>query len=96
MKLRKQLSVMTSSIEKTKLDTNVVIIQGMKDKLVSPKNPSYALQEWQDNFASIKLIELKEAGHFIPWQESGEVINAIIELANMSPNQHTQSNNNGQ
>ena len=89
MKLRKQLSIMTSSIKKTTFDTNVIIIQGMKDKLVSPNNPEYAVQEWQDNFASMKLVELKDAGHFIPWQESGEVINAIIELANMSPSQST-------
>jgi len=84
MKLHKQLTQMSSEIKSTKLNVDVVIIQGMKDKLVSPKNPAYALKEWRDNFASIEVTKLAEAGHFLPWQESNQLVNAIITLANKS------------
>ena len=81
MALSKQLEDMTKQIQKTKLRAKVIAIQGMRDKLVSPKNPRYIKQQWADHFASIKLIELPDAGHFIPWQQSPLVVQSIAELA---------------
>lgn len=82
MKLRKQLELMNEELEQTKLNTNVLIVQGLKDKLVSPHNPAFALEQWPDNFLSLEVTQLKEAGHFIPWQQSDDVLAAIVNLAN--------------
>jgi len=87
MKLHRQLNIMTTEIEKTKLPANVIVIQGLKDKLVSPKNPQYVVKEWQDNFDSVEIIELPEAGHFLPWQEKGAVVQALHTLAQKNNSQ---------
>jgi len=82
MKLKKQLELMNEELEQTKLNTNVLIVQGLKDKLVSPNNPAFALEQWSDNFLSLEVTQLEEAGHFIPWQQSDDVLAAIVNLAN--------------
>lgn len=82
MKLRKQLTIMDKQIEGASLDVDVIVIQGLKDKLVSPKNPIYVTKNWQDNFSSVEVIEIADAGHFIPWEQSGEVVHAIELLSN--------------
>jgi len=81
MRLRKQLKLMNEELKQTTLNTNVLIVQGLKDKLVSPKNPAFALENWPDNFLSVEVTELKEAGHFIPWKHRRDVLNAINTLA---------------
>ncbi len=85
MGLRKQLKTMDKEIKKVNLSTNVTIIQGQKDKLVSPKNPAYVVDAWKDNFASIKLIELENEGHFLPWRQAPLIVKSLYELANMPP-----------
>lgn len=80
MGLRKQLKLMDQKIKTSKLKTDVVIMQGKKDKLVSPKNPSYAAQAWKDNFQSIALVELDNEGHFLPWRQSSLVAKLIYQL----------------
>ena len=82
MKLKKQLELMNEELEQTKLNTNVLIVQGLKDKLVSPNNPAFALEQWSDNFLSLDVTQLEEAGHFIHWQQSDDVLAAIVNLAN--------------
>jgi len=89
MKLRKQLNTMVDDLEKTKLATDVIVIQGMKDRLVSPKNPKYVAEQWQDNFSSVEIIELPKAGHFLPWEHSRTVVNAIHLLALKTSKEHT-------
>ena len=81
MKLNKQLLIMDTEIKATKLPVDVTVIQGLKDKLVSPKNPQYVLNEWRDNFKSLDVIELPNAGHFLPWQEDQKIITTIKSLA---------------
>ncbi len=80
MGLRKQLKTMDAEIKASKLDTDVVIIQGLKDKLVSPKNPAYAAEQWQETFTSIELIELSDEGHFLPWRQVPLVIQSMYKL----------------
>jgi len=81
MGLRKQLKVMDEKLKTTSLSTDVIIMQGKKDRLVSPKNPAYALQEWRPSFASMKLVELEEEGHFLPWRQASLVAQLMYELA---------------
>jgi len=81
MVLAKQLENMAEQISTTKLPTRLIAIQGMRDRLVSPRNPRYIEKHWQDNFASVKLVELPDAGHFIPWQQRQHVLQGIAELA---------------
>ena len=86
IKLRKQLKIMNEQIQQSKINAHVHIVQGLKDKLVSPKNPAFAIEQWQDKFLSLEVTELEEAGHFIPWQQSTSVLTAIINVADKSLN----------
>lgn len=81
MALREQLNVMDQEIKSTQLDTHLVVIQGMKDKLVSSKNPRYVDTQWRDHFASTEIIELPNAGHFLPWNQTPLVIDTIRQMA---------------
>ena len=86
MSLRKQLKIMDAEIKQTELDVDVLVMQGMKDKLVSPKNPSYVSDEWQKNFASIEVLELAEEGHFLPWRQAPLVLQSIYKLRALQSN----------
>ena len=86
MSLRKQLKIMDAEIKQTELDIDVLVMQGMKDKLVSPKNPSYVSEKWQKNFASIEVLELAEEGHFLPWRQAPLVLQSIYKLRALQSN----------
>lgn len=81
MGLRKQLEAMDEKLRTAKLETKLIIMQGKKDRLVSPKNPAYAVKEWQDSFISIESVELEKAGHFLPWRQENLVEKLIYDLA---------------
>lgn len=85
MSLKKELKKMDARIKKGKSEAKLVIMQGMKDKLVSPKNPAYAMSEWAPHFASIKLIELENEGHFLPWRQTELVIQSIYQINKANP-----------
>ncbi|MFQ3244019.1 MAG: pimeloyl-ACP methyl ester carboxylesterase [Arenicella sp.] len=80
MGLRKQLKLMDAELKVTTLDTDLLIIQGDKDKLVSPKNPSYAASEWQSTFNTIEVIQLGDEGHFLPWRQAPLVVRSLYKL----------------
>jgi len=80
MGLRKQLTLMDAAIKKSTLDVDMLIMQGKKDKLVSPKNPAYAAAEWQSNFNSIEVLELSDEGHFLPWRQAPLVAQLMYKL----------------
>jgi len=80
MVLRDELKMLETELEKQKLDVDVVVMQGMKDKLVSPKNSKYIMQTWPTSFNSVREIELADANHFLPWQQTELVIKAIREF----------------
>jgi pimeloyl-ACP methyl ester carboxylesterase len=80
MALRKELEVLDEQIKSSQLNTQVVVIQGLKDRLVSPKNADYAKRNWRQHFADLKVIELAEASHFIPWQQSHLVVQTIRQF----------------
>lgn len=80
MSLRKELEVLDEQIKSSQLNIQVVVIQGLKDRLVSPKNADYAKQNWQQHFVDLKTIELPEDGHFIPWKQSQLVVQTIRQF----------------
>jgi len=80
MVLRRELTLMESQILSSTIDIDLVIIQGMKDKLVSPKNARYVAETWRESFASVATIELPDAGHFIPWEQFGLVVQTIFNF----------------
>lgn len=80
MGLRKQLIAMDKEIKNSKLTTRITVMQGAKDKLVSPKNPNYVQSEWNDNFAKIEIIELEQEGHFLPWRKPQLVATTLYNL----------------
>lgn len=81
MPLSKQLALMSSQIIETTLSAKLVVMQGQKDKLVSPKNTRYVEKNWQGRFAQISLIDLPDAGHFLPWEQAHLVVEQIRKLA---------------
>ncbi len=81
MGLRKQLRNLDEEIKNTTLSTTrLTIMQGGKDKLVSPKNPAYVETEWSNNFASLEVIQLDEEGHFLPWRQARLVVETLYRL----------------
>ena len=59
----------------------VVIIQGLKDPLVPPGNAYYAQKELT-HAASVQLIPLADANHFIPWTRFDTIKAALMRLYN--------------
>jgi pimeloyl-ACP methyl ester carboxylesterase len=80
MGLRKQLKVMDAELKQTQLDADLLIIQGKKDKLVSPKNPAYAVDHWGASFRTIEVIELSDEGHFLPWRQAPLIVQSLYKL----------------
>ncbi len=83
MALKRQLAAMDLAIKDVKLATHVIVMQGKNDRLVSPKNPNYVVKEWAENFASIRLDELEDEGHFLPWRQANRIIERIYELSEL-------------
>ena len=80
MVLRRELALMESQILEGKAEIDLVIIQGLKDKLVSPKNAKYVAEAWRESFTSVATIELPDAGHFIPWEQFSLVVQTILSF----------------
>lgn len=80
MTLKKELKMLETELSGAKLDTEVILIQGMQDRLVSPKNTNYIEQAWINTFASLKIIEIPEAGHFLPWEYFSLITKTINEF----------------
>jgi pimeloyl-ACP methyl ester carboxylesterase len=80
MGLRKQLKLMDAEIRLAKLDADVLIIQGNKDKLVSPKNPGYVASQWKSTFNTIEVMQLTDEGHFLPWRQAPLIVKSIYKL----------------
>lgn len=81
MALRKQLEKMSHSIKQRKLNIKLSVMQGMRDKLVSPKNSAYAAEHWQEHFSEVNIIELPNEGHFLPWRQTQLVIDTIRSVS---------------
>lgn len=77
MVLRRELMDLEQDIAEQGLSTPTLIMQGMKDKLVSPRNTAYARVQWAVNVPNLEIIELEDAGHFLPWKHAPEVVKAI-------------------
>lgn len=81
MLLQSQLVKMDQQLNATTFNNDVIVIQGMKDKLVSPKNTEYVKQKWRSNFSNVSIVELENEGHFLPWRQTNLIIEKIKELA---------------
>lgn len=73
MQLHSQLTVMRN--EWSNIAMPVTVIQGMRDKLVSPDNADFAEQVLLN--ADLKVIRIADANHFIPWEQRELVTNEI-------------------
>jgi pimeloyl-ACP methyl ester carboxylesterase len=56
----------------------VIVIQGGKDFLVSPKNADFA-EKMLVNSKSVKIIKVDTMNHFVPWSHPQLIKKAIIE-----------------
>lgn len=77
MVLRQELQLMEDEILAHEHPTQTVVIQGMTDKLVSPRNIKYVRETWSAVFPNLKTIDLPNSGHFIPWEHTDLVIQNI-------------------
>jgi pimeloyl-ACP methyl ester carboxylesterase len=57
----------------------VIVIQGGKDMLVSPKNADFA-QKMLVNAQSLKFIKVDTMNHFVPWSHPELIKKAILEF----------------
>ena len=80
MLLREELEALNQQISTSKLESNLVVIQGMKDKLVSPKNPQFISEQWNSSFTNIEIVELADEGHFLPWRQTGLIIEKLQSM----------------
>lgn len=80
MGLAKQLKLMDAELKLALLDADLLIMQGAKDKLVSPKNPSYAASQWEATFNTVDVIQLSDEGHFLPWRQAALVVQSLYKL----------------
>ena len=55
------------------------VIQGTKDRLVSPKNAAFAREQLKHLGENLEIVELEKVGHFIPW-EQGHIIERELLL----------------
>ncbi|NNC99703.1 MAG: alpha/beta hydrolase [Gammaproteobacteria bacterium] len=80
MGLQEELRHLESELATRKLAAEVVIMQGLKDRLVSPQNTSYVMKNWPRSFKNLRSIALPDAGHFLPWEQSELVIETIRQF----------------
>ena len=80
MALEEELTIMNEQILSSQIDNPVVVIQGMQDKLVSPKNAQFIINKWQDNIKNLEVIQLNEEGHFLPWRQTELIIQNLKRL----------------
>ncbi len=57
---------------------SVIVIQGGKDMLVSPKNADFA-EKMLVNAKSLKVVRVDTMNHFVPWSHPQLIKKAIIE-----------------
>jgi pimeloyl-ACP methyl ester carboxylesterase len=57
----------------------VIVIQGGKDMLVSPKNADFA-QKMLVNAQSLKFVKVDTMNHFVPWSHPELIKKAILEF----------------
>ena len=55
----------------------VIVIQGQKDRLVSPASADFAERELGRR---AKIIRVPDAGHFILWQQPSIIGDAVLSL----------------
>ncbi|OYQ45108.1 hypothetical protein CHU92_02225 [Flavobacterium cyanobacteriorum] len=61
------------------LTAGVTIIHGTKDGLVPYRNVPFMKKEFI-NAKNVKVISIKDANHFIPWEHYGEIRDALLTL----------------
>ncbi|MTI38248.1 alpha/beta fold hydrolase [Fulvivirga lutimaris] len=61
----------------SKINAPVIVIQGMKDKLVPPGNADFAKEQLTN--AKVKLMLIEDMNHFIPWSNPELIEGAINE-----------------
>jgi len=81
MSLQSELNLMQDDLMDVSLDVRVTIIQGMRDRLVSPKNSQYVRDNWLNVFKQLSIIELEDEGHFLPWRQQELIIQELQKLA---------------
>jgi pimeloyl-ACP methyl ester carboxylesterase len=62
----------------TRIKASTIVIQGLKDDLVHPKNADFA-QKMITN-ASVKVVRVDTMTHFVPWTHPQLVRDAVMEM----------------
>ncbi len=82
LKLPKELRLLDQQLSSVNVKTTV--IQGGKDKLVRPANADYASRALN---SAVEVILLKEANHFIPWQQYPLVKEQLLQHLSLAQGQ---------
>ena len=78
MHLKKELKLLEPDYHE--IDTKITVIQGAKDRLVSPKNAAYVADKFAHLGEKLDIQILEEANHFLPWNQQQTIIDALFEL----------------
>lgn len=76
--LKDGLSSYVSSWSDIKIPTTV--IQGKEDKLVNPENVTFVRQKLAHLQEKLRIIEIDNMGHFLPWEKTELIVSEIIEM----------------
>lgn len=80
MALKKELKSLEKQISQKIWLQKIIVIQGLKDKLVSPKNIKYIRAMWSVYMPKLQIVELKNAGHFLPWENEDEIKKFLLSF----------------
>ena len=64
----------------SQINVPVSVVQGKQDKLVNPDNVKFARSKLAGLGDRLKIIELENAGHFLPWENTETIASTIIAL----------------
>ena len=78
MQLKQELSLMEPHYHK--INSKLSLIQGAKDRLVSPKNADYVADKFAYLGEKLSIQVLEDANHFLPWNQQQTIINTLFDL----------------
>lgn len=80
MALQYELARVNERILKTYIEIPVIVMQGMKDRLVSPKNIQFISDHWKNHFNKLRVISIEKEGHFLPWRRQQLIYQQIMQI----------------
>jgi len=79
LRLHNELMRQDERLKETSVTTRLILVQGARDKLVSPKNAAYVRTAWANTFGQLTIEVIEDEGHFLPWRQAPRIKKHILE-----------------